>query len=280
MLHFDSNLLMQQEALKQRAMGKRIGFVPTMGFLHEGHISLIKEARKRCDWLVVSIFVNPLQFEPHEDLETYPRDLEGDAKKCKENGVDAIFIPQNFYTPNHLTYIRVENLTSNLCGASRPKHFEGVTTVVTRLFGIVQPQVAVFGEKDFQQLAIIRRLVDDLAMPIEIVGCPLIRDEDGLALSSRNKHLNQSERERARTISKALQTIKDFIENSQSPVKTNELRRIARDVLKTDELDYLEFVDPTSLQPLKIIDQPVRAMIAAWVGTTRLIDNIQISVKL
>ena len=279
MLHFDSNSSMQAAAIKQRAAGKTIGFVPTMGFLHEGHLSLIREARKRCDWLVVSIFVNPLQFEPHEDLDTYPKDLEGDFKKCASCGVDAIFVPKEFYSSNHLTYIKVEDLTSNLCGASRPKHFEGVTTVVAKLFGIVHPQLAVFGEKDFQQLCIIRKMVEDLSMPIEIIGCPLVRDADGVALSSRNKYLSKAEREQAKTISKTLMAIKEFVHTATQPVKTNELRRLARDILKTDELDYLEFVDPLTLSPLKTIDQPARVMIAAWIGTTRLIDNMDITVK-
>ena len=274
---YRSSRQLMEEAKRRKSGGERIGFVPTMGFLHEGHISLIRQARKRCDWLVISIYVNPLQFGPEEDLDRYPRDIEGDSERCRTAGCDALFLPESLYEEEHSTFIRVDNLTSGLCGASRPGHFEGVTTVVARLFGIVQPDLAVFGEKDFQQLAVIRRMVRDMAMPIEVAGGALVRDQDGLALSSRNRYLTQKNRSRALSISQTLLELKEFCQESPKPVKAHDLRRMARDKLQIDDLDYLEFVDPATLEPLEEIAGPARAMVAAWVGSTRLIDNMDIT---
>ena len=254
-----------------RARGQRIGFVPTMGFLHEGHLSLMRQVRLECDHVVVSIYVNPLQFGPNEDLETYPRDLEGDASKCASVGVDTLFLPPSLYDDNHCTAVSVKGLTDSLCGATRPGHFDGVTTVVARLFGIVQPHVAVFGEKDYQQLAVIRRMVRDLSMNIEIIGGPLVRDTDGLALSSRNKYLHTAARSRALTLHRALDQIREHTSSS------SETRLMAaRKILDVDKIDYLDVVDPLTLEPIQQITGPARALVAAWIGTTRLIDNMAI----
>ena len=264
----------QKDLLTYKRTGKTIGFVPTMGFLHEGHASLMECARSQCDILVVSIYVNPLQFSPNEDLETYPRDPERDEKICLEQGVDIIFRPEQLYSQDHVTYIRVEELSKNLCGASRPSHFEGVATVVARLFGLIQPDIAVFGQKDFQQLAIIKQLVRDLAMPVVIIGAPLIRDHDGLALSSRNRYLSPEQRTQAQSISKTLLLIQEQVQ--QGNTQTHALRKLARESLLVDELDYLEFVHPDTLLPIKEMTAPTQLLIAAWVGSTRLIDNIRL----
>ncbi|RME24041.1 MAG: pantoate--beta-alanine ligase [Deltaproteobacteria bacterium] len=265
-------LALQADCLARRRRGERIGFVPTMGYLHRGHTSLMELARPRCDHLVVSIYVNPLQFGAGEDLDRYPRDPEGDRAACERAGVDCLFMPTDLYPPGHSTRVRVEGLTAGLCGASRPTHFEGVTTVVARLFGLVQPDVAVFGEKDYQQLAVIRRMVRDLAMPIEILGGPLIRDDDGVALSSRNAYLDEDQRRRARSISRALAWLADAVAGGEVDVATLLARARAR--LDVDRIDYLEIVDPDELQPLARISGPARALAAAWLGRTRLIDNV------
>ena len=255
--------------LERRRGGERIGFEPTMGFLHDGHLSLIRLARERCDHLVVSIYVNPLQFGPTEDLERYPSDPEGDAAKCESAGVDTLFLPPTLYDPDHSTTVSVSNLTTGLCGGSRPGHFDGVTTVVARLFGLVQPDIAVFGEKDYQQLAVIRRMVRDLCMAVDVVGGPLIRDHDGLALSSRNKYLDALARKRALTLHKALFAMRDA--RSQS---VHDRLALGRDLLAADRVDYLAIVNPDSLEPLHEITGPARALVAAWIDNTRLIDNI------
>ncbi len=263
---------LQAEALARRARGERIGFVPTMGFLHRGHVSLMELARPRCDWLVVSIFVNPLQFGPTEDLDRYPRDAEGDARTCEAAGVDCLFMPTSLYAPGHATTVSVTGLTTGLCGASRPTHFDGVTTVVSRLFGLVQPHLAVFGEKDYQQLAVIRRMTRDLALPVEIVGGPLVRDDDHVALSSRNAYLDADQRRRARSLSTTLGRMQQAVADGQQDVAR--LRADALASLDVDRLDYLELVDADDLTPLGIIDRPARACVAAWFGGTRLIDNV------
>ena len=263
---------LQQYCLSEKRKGKSISFVPTMGFLHEGHASLMKIARSQADILITSIFVNPLQFSANEDLDVYPRDLKRDTEICTREAVDILFVPEDFYPPQHSTFVHVEALTKTLCGTSRPTHFQGVTTVVARLFGVVQPDVAVFGEKDYQQLAVIRRMVLDLAMPIEIIGAPLIRDTDGLALSSRNRYLDPKQRQQACSISQALFRIREHVQMGTQDIHI--LRKIARETLDVDELDYLEFVDPHTLVTVKKITHPTRLLIAAWVGQTRLIDNL------
>jgi pantoate--beta-alanine ligase len=242
-----------------------------MGFLHEGHLSLMRQARTNCDHLVVSIYVNPLQFGPGEDLDRYPSDPEGDAAKCASVGVDTLFTPADLYENNHGTTVSVTGLTEGLCGASRPGHFDGVTTVVARLFGVVQPDIAVFGEKDYQQLAVIRRMVRDLSMGVEIIGGELVRDHDGLALSSRNKYLDKSMRSRALSLHRALHAMRD-----DSSLSVDDRLATGMDTLTVDQLDYLQIVDPDSLIPMEQINGPARALVAAWIGKTRLIDNIEI----
>lgn len=265
---------LQVEALRRRASGARIGFVPTMGFLHPGHTSLFDLARQQCDWLVASIYVNPLQFGPNEDLAAYPRNPDGDAALCEQHGVDCLFMPVELYASGHSTTVRVEQLSQGLCGTSRPTHFEGVTTVVARLFGLVQPNLAVFGEKDYQQLAVIRRMVQDLAMPIDIVGGPLIRDTDGLALSSRNAYLSPQERLRARTIYQALSLMQDMVQSGETHCAT--LLKAAEATLNVDRLDYLEIRDGRDLSPVDTVHPGTRAFAAAWVGKPRLIDNLEL----
>jgi pantoate--beta-alanine ligase len=259
------------DMVARRARGETIGFVPTMGFLHRGHTSLMHVGRPLCDHLVVSIYVNPLQFGPSEDLDRYPRDTEGDAAKCDDAGVDTLFIPPDLYDSDHTTQVAVSGLTDGLCGATRPGHFDGVTTVVARLFGIVQPSTAVFGEKDYQQLAVIRRMVRDLCMGVDIVGGPLIRDEDGLALSSRNAYLSPEQRQRALSLHRALFAIRE----STAPSAAHRLSH-AIDMLNVDRIDYLSIVDADSLTPLETIDRPARALVAGWLGGTHLIDNVAV----
>lgn len=269
-------LALQQEALARRAEGQRIGFVPTMGYLHAGHTSLMAQARPQCDWLVVSIFVNPLQFGPGEDLDRYPRDPEGDAEKCRKEGVDVLFMPAALYPIGHSTRVSVQGLSDGLCGGKRPGHFDGVTTVVGRLFGLVQPHVAVFGEKDFQQLAVIRRMVTDLAMPIDVQGAPLVRDADGLALSSRNRYLSPAQRRRALSLSATLRFIRDEVQSNGGTVTVEALLERAVQRLDVDKLDYLDIRNPDTLAPLSTITDAAHGFVAAWVGQTRLIDNLKL----
>jgi pantoate--beta-alanine ligase len=243
-----------------------------MGFLHAGHASLMDLLRPRCDALVVSIYVNPIQFGAGEDLDRYPRDPEGDAATCEAHGVDAIFQPEVMYPPGFATRVRVSGLTEGLCGANRPTHFEGVTTVVARLFGLARCDVAAFGEKDFQQLQVIRRMVADLALPVDIVPGPIVRDDDGLALSSRNAYLSPAERRRGLTLSRALRAMAEAAASGARDVAR--LRALGRDVLDVDRLDYLEVVDVDTLTPVERVEGPARALVAAHVGATRLIDNV------
>ena len=268
-------LALQEQTLVWRAQGLRVGFVPTMGFLHAGHTSLMQLARPLCDKLVVSIYVNPLQFGPTEDLDRYPRDPVGDAAKCAEAGTDLLFLPGALYPPGHATRVRVAGLSGGLCGGNRPTHFEGVTTVVARLFGLVQPSVAVFGEKDYQQLAIIRRMTEDLALPIEILGGPLVRDTDGVALSSRNKYLTPEQRKRARTLSGSLRAIVSAVEQGERDVAA--LLELGRSHLDADLVDYLEIRDAFDLRPLSTVAGSAWVFGAAKYGQTRLIDNMALS---
>lgn len=268
---------MMDEARALRAAGRRIGFVPTMGFLHVGHTSLMRQARPLCDTLVVSIYVNPLQFAPHEDLDRYPRDPEGDLEKCQGAGVDLVFMPPALYAPDHSTRVRVSGLGEGLESDSRPHFFEGVATVVARLFGLVKPAVAVFGEKDYQQLRVIQQMVADLALDIDVIGGPLVRDDDGVALSSRNAYLSPRDREMARSLHRALFAIRDAIAAGERDLER--LLALGRGLLEVDRLDYLEIRDGASLRPLSAIPDPQpgalrpRALVAAVVGRTRLIDN-------
>lgn len=253
-----------------------IGLVPTMGFLHAGHESLIKTAAKQNDKVVVSIFVNPIQFGPKEDYSTYPRDIEKDINTCTEAGADCIFAPEpkEMYTENACTFVNVEKLTEGLCGAKRPGHFRGVCTVVSKLFNIVTPDRAYFGQKDAQQLAVIKKMVKDLNFNIEIVGCPIIREADGLAMSSRNTYLSKEERKAALVLNRSLNMAKLAITNGEK--KTEKIKEIIYSEIEKEPLarvDYIEIVDSESLQSVDSINKPVLTAIAVYIGKTRLIDN-------
>ena len=257
------------QVIAWKRQGLTVGFVPTMGFLHAGHTSLMDVSASRCDKHVVSIFVNPLQFEEEGDLARYPSAPEADAATCDDHGTDLLFTPATLYPPGFASTVQVAGLTAGLCGATRPGHFDGVTTVVARLFGIVQPDVAVFGEKDYQQLCVIRRMVQDLALPIEVVGGTLVRDTDGLALSSRNAHLTDQDRVRAASLHRALFAMA-VSEEKDVPA----LLALGQSLLDVDRLDYLAVVDADSLEPLEQLEGAARALVAAYVGGTRLIDNV------
>jgi pantoate--beta-alanine ligase len=254
----------------------RIALVPTMGYLHEGHASLMVEARKRAEIVVVSIFVNPTQFGVNEDLDSYPRDLERDKRIAAEAGVDVIFAPKasDMYPLGYQSYVNVEGLTTHLCGASRPGHFRGVTTVVAKLFNIVTPKLAIFGKKDFQQLAVIRRMVQDLNMDVEIVGMPIVRESDGLALSSRNVKLDPAQRASALCLSRAIGAAREAFQggtHSVASLRESALTVIGRE--PTAQVDYLEFRDPDTLEELEKADATTLFALAVRFGAVRLIDN-------
>lgn len=256
--------------------GKTIGFVPTMGFLHQGHSSLMEKARKNNDKVVVSIFVNPTQFALGEDLDSYPRDLSGDSEICKNQGVDLIFAPTvaEMYPSGFSTSVTMSGLSQELCGKSRPTHFSGVCLVVSKLFHIISPDTSYFGEKDAQQLAIIRQMVLDLNMDVKIIGCPIVREEDGLALSSRNSYLQPDERKAALILSKALAESRKLLENGEE--NANIIRETLANVVATEPLgtlDYGEVVDSLSLQPVEKVVDSVLIALAVQLGKTRLIDN-------
>lgn len=255
--------------------GNTVGFVPTMGYLHEGHMSLIDAAGEN-DKVVVSIFVNPMQFGPNEDLASYPRDLDRDAKMCEEHGVDLIFhpTPEEMYGDNFYSYVDMNVLTQELCGLSRPVHFRGVCTVVAKLFNIVTPDKAYFGQKDAQQLAIIKRMVKDLNMPLTIVGCPIIREEDGLAKSSRNTYLSPEERKAALVLSRSIFLGKEMVENGERDAKkvlTAMVAEIEKEPLA--KIDYVKMVDLDTMQQVESIGGGILTAIAVYIGKTRLIDN-------
>ena len=259
-----------------RKQEQSIGFVPTMGYLHEGHGSLITEARKQNDKVVVSIFVNPMQFGPTEDLASYPRDLEKDSAFCESLGADLIFHPEpsEMYSDGFCSYVDMSVLTEELCGLSRPVHFRGVCTVLTKLFNIVQPDRAYFGEKDAQQLAVVKHMVEDLNMNLEIIGCPIIREEDGLAKSSRNTYLNEEERKAALVLSQSIFLGEKMVkegENDAAKIKAAMTARIESEPLA--RIDYVEIVDGLSMQPVDTVQSPALAAIAVYIGKTRLIDN-------
>lgn len=259
-----------------KKQGLTIGFVPTMGYLHEGHQSLIKKAREENDKVAVSIFVNPMQFSPNEDLDKYPRDFEADTKLCNKNGVDLIFhpTPKEMYCNGFCSFVDMTGPTSELCGKSRPVHFRGVCTVVNKLFNIIQPDKAYFGQKDAQQLSVIRRMVKDLNIPVEIVGCPIIRESDGLAKSSRNKYLNADERKAALILSKTIFMGEQLVKDGERDVKTLISKMKAN--IETEALakiDYVEAVDLDSVQKIDKVQGTVLVAIAVYIGKTRLIDN-------
>ena len=259
-----------------RAAGKRVGFVPTMGALHDGHLALVRAAKERAGFVVASIFVNPTQFGPNEDFARYPRDLAGDSAKLSPLGVDAIFAPapDAMYPRGEETRVRVGKLAETLCGPLRPGHFEGVATVVAKLFSLVGPSVAVFGRKDYQQLAIIRRMVTDLFMPIEVVGHPIVREADGLAMSSRNAYLSKEERSRALCLSKGLAAAKRAWDGGERDAARIEAAARAEVEKGADTVEYVSAVDAASLQPfMERIASPAVVAVACRVGKTRLIDN-------
>lgn len=260
----------------EREHGRSIAFVPTMGALHEGHLSLMREGSRLANRLAVSIYINPTQFGPTEDLGKYPRTLEQDLKACASLGVDAAFIPSDplMYPEGFQTFVDVTSITKTLCGASRPEHFRGVSTVVMKLFNIVSPDIAVFGEKDFQQLVVIRRMVKDLDMPVRIVGCPIVREEDGVAMSSRNQYLSASERTAAQSLSAALGAAQRMIEEGEKRARVivDEARRIITSH-KPMRIDYVKIVDAETLEELDTIQRPALLALAAFAGPTRLIDN-------
>lgn len=266
----------KKELARYKKQGCTVGFVPTMGYLHEGHLSLIRQARNEADVVVVSIFVNPTQFGPKEDYRKYPRDLKSDLNLCRNAGVDYLFAPAaiSIYPREYSTYVSVEGLTENLCGRFRPGHFRGVTTVVTKLFNIVRPDIAYFGQKDTQQAIVIKRMVRDLNMDIRIKVMPIVREKDGLAMSSRNVYLSSDERKRAAMIYRSLQEARDLIKLSKKDARDIKLKM--RKILSSvaTKIDYVSIVDPETLRDVNTIKGRVLIALAVWIGKTRLIDNI------
>jgi pantoate--beta-alanine ligase len=264
-----------------RAAGKTVGFVPTMGALHVGHVSLIETAAERCDSVVVSIFVNPTQFGPGEDFEKYPRPLEKDLAICAQHGVDAVFAPSpsEMYPRVNLTWVTVEKVSEPLCGRFRPGHFRGVATVCTKLFNIVGADAAFFGQKDAQQVAVIQRMVADLNMPLEIVVCPTVREPDGLAVSSRNQYLSPQERKEALVIYRSLQRSAELIRGGETAVAriTEQMREILGQ-MPALQVEYVSLVDAGSLEDLPRVQGKVLIAVAGRLGSTRLIDNIVVDV--
>lgn len=266
----------RKQVKEWKAQGLRVALVPTMGYLHEGHKSLIERARKENDKVVVSIFVNPMQFGPNEDLEAYPRDLDRDSRICEEGGVDWIFHPEveEMYGPDFCGYVDMHTLPEKLCGVSRPVHFRGVQTVVSKLFHIIPADCAYFGQKDAQQLAIIRRMVMDLNFDIEIIGCPIIREEDGLAKSSRNTYLSEEERKQAVILNQSLEeAMKAIEEGEKDAVKVKEIIVDKLNTCPLARIDYVEVVSFDTIQPIEKMEGAVLIAIAVYIGTTRLIDN-------
>ena len=266
---------MQEYSRELRKKGKIIGFVPTMGFLHEGHLSLIDKASEKADAVIVSIFVNPTQFAPNEDLDAYPRDFQRDCTLCELRGVDAVFAPSDseMYPVKQTTWVIEESLTGVLCGKSRPVHFRGVTTVVSKLFNAVLPDIAVFGEKDYQQACVIKKMTLDLNFPVEIITSPIVREPDGLAMSSRNKYLSEKERADALSISRALKKAEQAVlsgENNPAEIAENIRNEITA---HNGKVDYIEIMNPDTLEPLEKAEKNLLIAVAAFFGNTRLIDN-------
>lgn len=275
---------MQRLALGWRREGKTVGFVPTMGYLHEGHISLVRKARQivKAEGVVVaSIFVNPAQFDDKEDLTNYPRDQQRDKELCKDNGVDVLFVPdsEQMYPSTNSTYstwVTEEIISRGMEGASRPGHFRGVTTIVAKLFNIVLPDVAIFGAKDFQQAAVVQKMVQDLNFPVKIVTAQTVREKDNLAMSSRNKHLSAEERAQAPVIFKAILKAKETLKKTPGSVSAQKLKQELRDFIQSQpcaRVDYIEFFDPLSFEPLEELRPGCHLAVAAYFGKTRLIDN-------
>jgi pantoate--beta-alanine ligase len=255
---------------------KRLGLVPTMGALHEGHLSLVRAAKAQCDAVAVSIFVNPTQFGPTEDLSKYPRQFDRDRQLLEKEGIEILFAPSvgEIYPDGAVTWVLVEGLSEKLDGRSRPGHFRGVTTIVAKLFNILEPDAAFFGQKDAAQLAVVRRMVEDLNFPVEIVACPIVRESDGLAMSSRNAYLNREERGRALVLQRSLEQVQQEFQAGEGTAA--KLIAAAREVFAREPhvvLDYFEIVDPDTLDPVERISQKTLVAVAAYVGSTRLIDN-------
>ena len=261
-----------------RTAGKTIGLVPTMGALHEGHLSLVDAARDGCDFVAVSIFVNPTQFAPSEDLDAYPRTPEMDLAACEQRGVDLVFMPdvEDIYGEEALTKITVDELSQSLCGRSRPSHFGGVCLIVAKLFNIFQPDRAYFGAKDFQQVAILRRMARDLDFPVEIVTCPIVREPDGLAMSSRNKYLSAEERRQAPALHASLVAARERILRDRPPAQRiiEEIREFLAGEAPAGEIDYVQIVDPETLRDVQSTEGPVLVALAVRFGGARLIDNV------
>jgi pantoate--beta-alanine ligase len=270
---------MKEVANEIRKEGKTISFVPTMGALHAAHLSLVEEATKRADVCVVSIFVNPTQFAPDEDYMKYARDLDGDIKKLDKFGVHLVFVPETeeIYPKDFQTFVEVEKLENHLCGRHRKGHFRGVATIVLKLFNIVKPHIAIFGEKDYQQLKVIQRMVKDLNIDIDIVSCPIVRDESGLALSSRNSYLSSDEKESARAIIRTLHKMKEEFDTGSN--LSTMIKGTGGKILKQSnifDIDYLEICDPETLESKDLAERGDLLAIAVRLGSTRLIDNIRL----
>lgn len=271
----------RNEVTKARQLGKSIGFVPTMGSLHEGHLSLIRRSKSENSYVVVSIFVNPAQFGAGEDYETYPRNMDQDVKLCEAAGADIVFHPtsEEIYPHNFKTFVEVSGLTEGLCGASRPEHFKGVTTVVTKLFNIVKPDKAYFGQKDAQQVAVIQKMSRELNMEVQVIPCAIVRESDGLAMSSRNIYLNHEERNAALILSKSLLRAKELIATGitcPSTLRQSIVAFINEEPLAS--IDYVEIVSATSLEPVSILKGDIMVALAVKIGKTRLIDNVRLEV--
>ena len=272
---------MQEYALDLKRQGRTVGFVPTMGFLHEGHLSLMRIAREKCDVLVVSIFVNPAQFGPNEDLEAYPRDFERDEVSCANEGVDIVFYPEpgKMYASDASVWVDEKSLSGVLCGTSRPGHFRGVCTVVAKLFNIVQPDIAVFGEKDAQQLRIVERMVRDLNFPVRIIRGPIVREPDGLAMSSRNKYLSGTQRADALCLQQALGLAKERVCRGERAAAA--IRRAMCDLIEKTpgaSVDYIELVDDEKLESVDRLEGATLVVLAVRIGSVRLIDNAMVEV--
>ena len=273
---------MKKRAEELRLSGKRIGFVPTMGFFHEGHLELMRVAKKNADVVIVSIFVNPIQFGPSEDYNRYPRDIEGDKKKAEEVGVDILFIPsvEEMYPEGFQTRVQVERLTKHLCGLFRPGHFDGVTTVVTKLFNITKPHIAVFGEKDYQQLLVIKRMVQDLNMDVQIISVPTVRESDGLAMSSRNAYLSPEERKSALSLKKSIDAAKEMVKKGERDAKL--IKKKVEEIINSypfTKIQYVSICDPETLEELDEIEDRALLAMAVFIGKARLIDNAILEIK-
>jgi pantoate--beta-alanine ligase len=274
------NIQAMQEIGNNWSAGKKIGFVPTMGYFHQGHLSLVAEANKQCEITVVSIFVNPSQFGPNEDFESYPRDMQRDLELLSKYKVDYVFSPnpEQMYPQDYRTWVEVEGISSILCGASRPGHFRGVATVILKLINIIKPNFMFMGEKDFQQVTVLQTMLKDLNCETQIVPCPIIREEDGLAMSSRNVYLNPEQRKQALCLYRAIQQAQ--AKYKQGLRDTNLLKKQAADLIINSggKIDYISFVEPKTLQEVAIADDNTRIMLAVFIGKTRLIDNAPLKV--